>query len=102
MEVGKIPTGPKGEKRPADVIGNALNVMRVAAGEETDEAPDDGKDPRVNGDTCIFASIDPRIWRKMQVTLQSPSGERTSGLTQMKRPPTIRDRRTGCHPGRCC
>jgi hypothetical protein len=25
-----MPTGPKGEKRPADVIGNAVKVMRSA------------------------------------------------------------------------
>ncbi len=25
-----MPTGPKGEKRPADVIGNAVKVMRIA------------------------------------------------------------------------
>jgi hypothetical protein len=36
MEVGKTPTGPKGEKRPADVIGNAVKVMRIATGEEED------------------------------------------------------------------
>ena len=36
-------TGPKGEKRPADVIGNAVKVMRILTGEETDDAPDDGK-----------------------------------------------------------
>ena len=24
-----MPTGPKGEKRPADVIGNAVNVMGI-------------------------------------------------------------------------
>ncbi len=39
-----MPTGPKGEKRPADVIGNAVKVMRIATGEETDDLPDDGKD----------------------------------------------------------
>jgi hypothetical protein len=38
-----MPTGPKGEKRPADVIGNAVKVMRIATGEESDDAPDDGK-----------------------------------------------------------
>ena len=32
-----MPTGPKGEKRPADVIGNAVKVMRIATGEETEE-----------------------------------------------------------------
>lgn len=39
-----MPTGPKGEKRPADVIGNAVKVMRIATGEESDAPPnDDGK-----------------------------------------------------------
>jgi hypothetical protein len=28
-----MPRGPKGEKRPADVIGNAIHVMRIATGE---------------------------------------------------------------------
>jgi hypothetical protein len=28
-----MPKGPKGRKRPADVIGNAVHVMRIAAGE---------------------------------------------------------------------
>src|SRR5271166_1831894 len=28
-----MPRGPKGEKRPADVIGNAVGVMRIATGE---------------------------------------------------------------------
>lgn len=40
-----MPTGPKGEKRPADVIGNAVKVMRIATGEEADDIQDDGKDP---------------------------------------------------------
>ena len=35
-----MPKGPKGERRPADVIGNAVHVMRIATGEieETDTA----------------------------------------------------------------
>lgn len=39
-----MPTGPKGQKRPADVIGNAVRIMRIATGEETDDVIDDGKD----------------------------------------------------------
>lgn len=31
-----MPRGPKGEKRPADVIGNAVFVMRIATGEITE------------------------------------------------------------------
>ena len=41
-----MPTGPKGQKRPADVIGNAVRVMQIATGEVEEGAPvDDGKDP---------------------------------------------------------
>lgn len=41
-----MPKGPKGQKRPPDVIGNAVHVMRIATGEIEDTAqPDDGKDP---------------------------------------------------------
>ena len=32
-----MPKGPRGEKRPADVIGNAVRVMRIATGEEPDD-----------------------------------------------------------------
>ena len=40
-----MPKGPKGQKRPADVIGNAVKVMRIATGEEPEDFPaDDGKD----------------------------------------------------------
>ena len=40
-----MPKGPKGQKRPADVIGNAVKMMRIAIGEEDEEYEDDGKDP---------------------------------------------------------
>ena len=41
-----LPRGPKGQKRPADVIGNAVKVMRIATGEEADDVGADvGKDP---------------------------------------------------------
>jgi hypothetical protein len=32
------------EKRPADVIGNAVKVMRIATGGEDEAKTDDGKD----------------------------------------------------------
>jgi len=34
-----MPRGPKGEKRPADVIGNAVHVMRIATGEAEEREP---------------------------------------------------------------
>jgi hypothetical protein len=40
--------GPKGERRPADVIGNAVHVMRIATDQITDDVPSpesEGKDP---------------------------------------------------------
>ena len=40
-----MPKGPKGQKRPADVIGNAVRVMQIATGEAEEEFEDDGKDP---------------------------------------------------------
>jgi hypothetical protein len=38
-----MPRGPQGQKRPADVIGNAVRVMRIATGEEEEDAPDSAK-----------------------------------------------------------
>jgi len=32
-----MPRGPKGEKRPADVIGAAVRVMKIATGEEEED-----------------------------------------------------------------
>ena len=33
LRAAKMPKGPRGEKRPADVICNAVKVMRIAVGE---------------------------------------------------------------------
>ena len=41
-----MPKGRKGQKRPADVVSNAVHIMKVLTGEADDVAPaDDGKDP---------------------------------------------------------
>jgi len=32
-----MPRGPRGERRPADVIGNAVRVMRILTGEEPED-----------------------------------------------------------------
>jgi hypothetical protein len=42
-----MPKGPQGQKRPADVIGNAVKIMRIATGEIEDAVPDEGKDKAV-------------------------------------------------------
>ena len=40
-----MPKGPQGQKRPADVIGNAVRVMQIATGEVKDLA---GSEPVKN------------------------------------------------------
>ncbi len=32
-----MPKGPRGEKRPGDVVGAAVKVMRIATGEEPED-----------------------------------------------------------------
>jgi hypothetical protein len=32
-----VPQGPRGEKRPADVIGAAIKVARISVGDEPDD-----------------------------------------------------------------
>ena len=45
LDAKHMPKGPKGQKRPADVISNAVHVMRIATGEITEKLTEDGKDP---------------------------------------------------------
>lgn len=41
-----MPTGPNGEKRPADVIGNAVTIAKIATGEIEDKVEENNeKDP---------------------------------------------------------
>jgi hypothetical protein len=42
-ESKEMPRGPKGEKRPADAIGNAVMIGRIATGEIEDVTTEDGK-----------------------------------------------------------
>jgi hypothetical protein len=32
-----MPKGPRGQRRPTDVIGNAVKIMKIAAGGEPDD-----------------------------------------------------------------
>jgi len=39
-----MPKGPQGQKRPGDVIGNAIKIAKIATGESEEDLPsDDGK-----------------------------------------------------------
>ena len=47
-----MPKGPKGEKRPTDVIGTAIKVAKIATGEiEEETKADDGKDKKFQTET---------------------------------------------------
>lgn len=39
-----MPKGPQGQKRPGDVIGNAIKIAKIATGEEEEVSSEDGKD----------------------------------------------------------
>jgi hypothetical protein len=39
-----MPRGPKGERRPPDVIGAAIMVAKIATGEIEDRKPDSAKE----------------------------------------------------------
>jgi len=54
-----MPRGPKGEKRPADVIGNAVHVMRIATGEiEDNPAPVHARKGGLKGGRARAAALD--------------------------------------------
>ncbi|MGE0613153.1 MAG: RNA-binding protein [Hyphomicrobiales bacterium] len=38
-----MPKGPKGEKRPGDVIGAAIKIAKIATGEIEEDKTEDGK-----------------------------------------------------------
>ena len=40
-----MPKGPQGQRRPCDVVSNAVKVMRIATGEAVEEYKDDKKHP---------------------------------------------------------
>lgn len=61
-----MPRGPKGERRPADAIGNAVLIAKIATGEVEDAIPDDGKDPAAKalgakGGAARAKSISPEL-----------------------------------------
>src|SRR5437763_5832299 len=72
-----MPRGPKGEKRPADMIGNAVKVMRIATGEEEEKLPDPDKDyARKGGLNRTLPSFErkPLIWLALVGAVCLPDG----------------------------
>jgi len=44
-----MPKGPQGQKRPADVIGNAIMVARIATGQEIETLKDPKEAQKIGG-----------------------------------------------------
>jgi hypothetical protein len=44
-----MPKGPRGERRPADVVGNAVHVAKIATGEIEDTGDDTKEHHRRDG-----------------------------------------------------
>jgi hypothetical protein len=76
-----MPTGPKGQKRPADVIGNAVRVMRIATGEEADDVIDDGTDPAAKACLMTFRRFEARMGCRLRA---SPPRRRREGTDREK------------------
>ena len=62
-----MPRGPKGEKRPADVIGNAVHVMRIATGEAEEPAQPESPAAALGrlGGKARAARLDPKQRKKI-------------------------------------
>ena len=58
-----MPKGPQGQKRPADATQNAVQVMRIATGQEPETGRDPGTEANrkggLKGGKARAASLDP-------------------------------------------
>jgi len=68
-----MPRGPKGERRPADAIGNAIMIAKIATGEIDDLTTDDGKNA-----AAVALGRMGRKRRELKVCLQR-GGKRSRG-----------------------
>jgi hypothetical protein len=62
-----MPKGPKGQKRPADTVANAVLIMKIATGETEDEtetknpaAVEKGRRGGLSGGKARAAALTPR------------------------------------------
>ncbi len=78
-----MPRGPKGQKRPADVISNAVHVMKIATGEIIEESSqtEDGKNKAAvelgrKGGSARAKSLSARKRREIAVKAASTRWEK--------------------------
>ena len=54
-----MPTGPQGQKRPADAVGAAVTVARIAVGELEEEVQPDSASPTQL--VCSTVVVEPAV-----------------------------------------
>ena len=60
-----MPRGPNGEKRPADTVGNAVHVMRIATGQIEDELPAATRNGGLKGGKARAEALTPERRREI-------------------------------------
>ena len=70
-----MPKGPRGEKRPADVIGNAVYVMRIAIGEVQDNPRDPAKEYARQGGLIGGPKRASKLNRKQRAEIASKAAQ---------------------------
>ena len=54
-----MPRGPRGEKRPGDVVGCAVKVMKIATGEIEEELPSKTRNGGLKGGKARAEALTP-------------------------------------------
>ena len=60
-----MPRGPNGERRPADVVGCAVTVAKIATGEVEEELPSAKRNGGLRGGPARAESLSPEQRRKI-------------------------------------
>ena len=87
-----MPKSPNGEKRPADAVGLAVLIGRIATGEVEDVPEDDGKDPAAKalgakGVKVQVAKVGDRTGKPNRQKPASASRDPQQGRHMHQRPP---------------
>jgi hypothetical protein len=85
-----MPKGPKGQKRAANVIGNAAQVMRIVTGEELEHRTEHGVDAKIAQNWIIHtaASATARATLSIEraaITDASQANSRNSSRIRLRR-----------------
>ena len=79
-----MPRGPKGEKRPADVIGNAVHVMRITTGEEPEDYGPDAESEGKNAAAVALGRMGGKARAKSMSAKRRRQIAKNAALTRWK------------------